>query len=66
MALPHVSPWTVVLFLLQGRITALVGDTSYDVEPGALVVIPAGTPSTSGEARLVDHEPQAAAACRQG
>ena len=66
MALPHVSPWTVVLFLLQGRITALVGDTSYDVEPGALVVIPAGTPSTSGEARLVDHGPQAAAACRQG
>jgi len=43
---PHVSPWTAVLFLLEGRITALVGDTSYDVEPGALVVVPAGTPST--------------------
>jgi quercetin dioxygenase-like cupin family protein len=46
MAPPHVSPWTAVLFLLQGRITALVGDTSYEVEPGALVVFPAGTPST--------------------
>jgi quercetin dioxygenase-like cupin family protein len=46
MAPPHVSPWTGVLFLLQGRITALVGDTSYHVEPGGLVVFPAGTPST--------------------
>lgn len=46
MAPPHVSPWTAVLFLLQGRITARVGDASYDVEPGALVVFPAGTPST--------------------
>jgi hypothetical protein len=25
---------------------ALIGDTSYDVEPGGLVVFPAGTPST--------------------
>jgi quercetin dioxygenase-like cupin family protein len=46
MAPPHVSPWTGVLFLLQGRITALVEGTSYDVEPGGLVVFPAGTPST--------------------
>lgn len=46
MAPPHVSPWTGVLFLLQGRITALVDGTSYDVEPGALIVFPAGTPST--------------------
>ena len=46
MAPPHVSPWTGVLFLLQGRITALVDGTSYDVEPGGLVVFPAGTPST--------------------
>ncbi len=46
MAPPHVSPWTGVLFLLEGRITALVDGTSYDVEPGGLVVFPAGTPST--------------------
>ena len=43
---PHVSPWTGVLFLLEGRITALVDGTPYDVEPGGLVVFPAGTPST--------------------
>lgn len=43
---PHVSPWSGVLFLLDGRITVLVGGTSYDVQPGGLVVIPAGTPST--------------------
>lgn len=30
----------------QGRITALVDGTPYDIEPGGLVVIPAGTPST--------------------
>lgn len=46
MAPPHISPWTGVLFLIQGRITALVDGTSYDVEPGGVVVFPAGTPST--------------------
>lgn len=46
MAPAHVSPWTGALFLLQGRITALVDGTAYDVEPGDLVVFPAGTPST--------------------
>ena len=46
MAPPHVSPWTGVLFLLEGRLTALVDGTSYDVEPGGLVLFPAGTPST--------------------
>jgi quercetin dioxygenase-like cupin family protein len=46
MAPPHVSPWTGVLFLLQGRITVLVAGTKCDVEPGGLVVCPAGTPST--------------------
>ena len=46
MAPPHVSPWTGVLFLLEGRITALVGDTTYAVEPGGVVVFPAGTPSS--------------------
>ena len=46
MAPPHVSPWTGVLFLVEGRITALVDGTKYDVEPGGVVVFPAGTPST--------------------
>jgi quercetin dioxygenase-like cupin family protein len=46
MAPPHVSPWSGVLYLIEGRITALVDGTSYDVEPGGLVVFPAGTPST--------------------
>lgn len=46
MAPPHVSPWSGVLFLLEGRVTALVDGTKYDVEPGGLVVFPAGTPSS--------------------
>jgi quercetin dioxygenase-like cupin family protein len=46
MAPPHVSPWTGVLYLLEGRVTAHVGGTSYDVEPGGVVVFPAGTPCT--------------------
>ena len=46
MAPPHVSPWTGVLFLLEGRVTALVDGTTYDVEPGGVVVFPAGTPCT--------------------
>lgn len=46
MAPPHVSPWTGVLFLLEGQVTALVGDATYTVEPGGVVVFPAGTPST--------------------
>jgi hypothetical protein len=33
MAPPHVSPWTAVLFLLEGRITAPVDGTSDDVQP---------------------------------
>ncbi|GAB3261872.1 cupin domain-containing protein [Kineococcus gypseus] len=43
---PHVSPWSGVLYLLEGRITALVDGTGYDLEPGGLVVVPAGTPAT--------------------
>jgi mannose-6-phosphate isomerase-like protein (cupin superfamily) len=46
MSPPHISPWTAVLFLLEGRITVLVDGTSYEVEPGGLVVAPAGTPWT--------------------
>ena len=57
MVPPHVSPWTGVLFLLEGRVTALVGDTTYAVEPGGVVVFPAGTPSSfevvGDSARLV-------------
>lgn len=48
MAPPHVSPWTGVLFLLEGHITAMVDGASYDVEPGGEVVFPAGTPATFG------------------
>jgi hypothetical protein len=48
MAHPHISPWTSVLFLLEGRITAVVGGTSYDVEPGGVVVFPAETSATFG------------------
>jgi quercetin dioxygenase-like cupin family protein len=44
MAPPHISPWSGVLFLLHGRVTAVVHGRSYDVEPGGLVVCPAGTP----------------------
>ena len=46
MAPPHVSPWSGVLFLLEGRLTALVDGASYDVEPGGLVILPAGTPAS--------------------
>lgn len=46
MAPPHVSPWTGVLYLVEGRVTAVVEGTSYDVEPGGVVVFPAGRPST--------------------
>lgn len=46
MSPPHVSPWTGVLYLLEGRVTAHVAGTAYDVEPGGVVVFPAGTPST--------------------
>jgi mannose-6-phosphate isomerase-like protein (cupin superfamily) len=57
MAPPHVSPWTGVLFLLEGRVTAWVDGTSYDVEPGGVVVFPAGVSSTfevvGGPARFV-------------
>jgi quercetin dioxygenase-like cupin family protein len=46
MAPAHVSPWTGVLYLIEGQVRALVGDTSYDVQPGGVVVFPAGTPSS--------------------
>ena len=46
MVPPHVSPWSGVLYLIEGQVRALVGDTSYDVQPGGVLVVPAGTPST--------------------
>ncbi|MFJ9389810.1 cupin domain-containing protein [Nocardioides sp. NPDC101246] len=46
MAPPHVSPWSGVLYLLEGRVTVYVDGTTYDVEPGGMVVCPAGTPIT--------------------
>lgn len=46
MAPPHVSPWSGVLFLVEGRVSAWVDGTTYDVEPGGVVVFAAGTPST--------------------
>jgi quercetin dioxygenase-like cupin family protein len=45
MTPPHVSPWSAVLYLVEGRITAFVDGASYDVRPGGVVVFPAGTPS---------------------
>lgn len=57
MAPPHVSPWSGVMYLLEGRVTAYVGGTRYDVEPGGVVVFPAGAPSTfevvGGTARVL-------------
>ena len=35
-----------VLYLLDGRITAWVDGTEYDVEPGGIVTFPAGKPCT--------------------
>jgi len=46
MSPPHVSPWSAVMYLIEGRVTAMVDGTAYDVEPGGVVVFPAGTPST--------------------
>lgn len=48
MAPPHVSPWTGVLFLVEGEVTAVVDGISCDVEPGGVIVFPAGTSATFG------------------
>ena len=45
MAAPRVSSSTDVLFLLDG-IPAVVGGTSYDLDPTGLVVFPAGIGGT--------------------
>ena len=46
MSPPHVSPWSGVLHLLEGRLNVLVDGTTYPVEPGGTVVCPAGTPTS--------------------
>jgi quercetin dioxygenase-like cupin family protein len=46
MAPPHVSPWSGVLYVVEGQVRALVDGTSYLVQPGGVVVLPAGAPST--------------------
>ncbi len=47
MAPPHVSPWTGVLYLLEGRVTAMVGGTTYDVEPGGMWMVVMTSPPRS-------------------
>ena len=43
---PHVSPWSTVLHLLEGRLTVWVDGETTEVEPGGVVTLPAGTPWT--------------------
>jgi quercetin dioxygenase-like cupin family protein len=43
---PHVSPWTGVLYLLEGGVTAQLEGQTVEVEPGGLVVFPAGAACT--------------------
>ena len=40
---PHVSPWTGVLYVLEGTIAAQVDDESVEAGPGGLVVMPGGS-----------------------
>jgi quercetin dioxygenase-like cupin family protein len=43
---PHVSPWSGVLYVLDGTLTAWVDGETHDVEPGGLVTMPAGVACT--------------------
>lgn len=43
---PHVSPWTGVLYVLDGTVTASVDGTTYRVPRGGVLTMPAGVPST--------------------
>lgn len=53
----HVSPWSGVVYVLEGTVTAVVDGTSYRVRPGGLVTMPAGVPCAfgvdDGEARFL-------------
>jgi quercetin dioxygenase-like cupin family protein len=54
---PHIAPWTGILYMLDGALTAWVDGVTYDVEPGGLVTMPAGIPCTftvtGGSARFL-------------
>lgn len=54
---PHVSPWSGVLYVLEGHVTVRADDDEHAVAPGGLVTLPAGTPctfaATGGPARLL-------------
>ena len=45
---PHISPWGGVLYLLEGRVRAFRDGREYLLEPGDVVVFPAGVPATFG------------------
>ena len=42
----HASPWSAVLFVLEGSVSVQIGDETHLVEPGGLATLPAGTPWT--------------------
>lgn len=48
MAPPHTSPWTSVLYVLEGRVTTVVDGSRCDAEPGGVVTFPAGKTCTFG------------------
>ncbi len=43
---PHISPWTGVLYVLDGVLDIEVDGATHRVETGALMTLPAGTPCT--------------------
>ena len=43
---PHVSPWTAVLYVLEGTVDVWVDGQEQRVERGGLMTVPAGTPVT--------------------
>lgn len=43
---PHVSPWTAVLYVLEGAVDVWVDGRQHRVERGGLMTVPAGTPVT--------------------
>ncbi|MFC5380473.1 cupin domain-containing protein [Aquipuribacter nitratireducens] len=43
---PHVSPWSGVLFVLEGTVRVHVEDARHDMSPGATITLPAGTSCT--------------------
>ncbi|GGB99086.1 cupin domain-containing protein [Cellulomonas carbonis] len=53
----HVSPWSGVLYVLDGTVTVSADGRVDELGPGAMVVLPAGTPCTfhvaDGEARFL-------------